>query len=216
MAKTVLLIGLGRFGMHIAKALYEIGQEVMAVDWDEDKINEVMPYVTDAQIGDSTKQAFLDTLGVEDYDLCYVTIGNNFQSSLETTSLLHELGAKCVISRADSEVQKKFLLRNGADEVIYMEKQMARWAAIRYSSHHILDYVPMDADNSLLEIAVPKEWQGISIKELDIRKKYHISILALKADGRYTIDISPDTVLAADETMLVIGKHKNLQKCFHI
>lgn len=216
MAKTVLLIGLGRFGRHIARQLYVIGREVMAVDWDEDKVNEVMPYVTDAAIGDSTNPAFLETLAVKSYDVCFVTVGNNFQSSLETTSLLKEMGAKYVISRADSEVQKKFLLRNGADDVIYMEQQMARWAAIRYSSNHILDYVPMDDDHALLEIIVPEDWQGVSVGSLDIRNRYHVNILAVKRQGKYMIDITPETILSSGETMLVMGKYKELQKCFHL
>ena len=129
--KNILLIGLGRFGKHVAYQLNELGHEVMAVDENENLVNEILPYVTDAQIGDSTNENFLESLGIKNYDICFVTIGGNFQNSLETTSLLKELGAKMVISRAERDVQAKFLLRNGADEVIYPEKQIANWAAIR-------------------------------------------------------------------------------------
>ena len=146
--KSILLIGLGRFGRHIAQELNELGHQVMAVDSNEDRVNAVLSYVTNAQIGDSTSEYFLRSLGVGNFDVCIVTIGGNFQSSLETTSLLKELGAKLVVSRAERDVQAKFLLRNGADEVVYPEKQLAKWAAIRYSSEHILDYIELQDDAS--------------------------------------------------------------------
>ena len=137
--KSILLIGLGRFGRHIAEELNKLGHEVMAVDENEDRVNAVLSIVTNAQIGDSTNAEFLEALGVRNFDVCIVAISGNFQSSLETTSLLKELGAKMVVSRAERDVQAKFLLRNGADEVLYPEKQLAKWAAIRYGSDHVLD-----------------------------------------------------------------------------
>lgn len=132
--KNILLIGLGRFGKHIALQLNKLGHEVMAVDSNEERVNEILPIVTNAQIGDSTNTEFLKSLGIGNFDVCIVTIGENFQNSLETTSLLKELGAKLVVSRAERDVQAKFLLRNGADEVVYPEKQVANWAAIRYTA----------------------------------------------------------------------------------
>ena len=122
--KSVLLIGLGRFGRHIASKLNKLGHQVMAVDSDEERVQAVLPYVTNAQIGDSTSWEFLDSLGVRNYDACIVAIGDDFQNSLETASLLKELGARKVIARAATGVQEKFLLRNGADEVVYPEKQL--------------------------------------------------------------------------------------------
>ncbi|MDO5709274.1 MAG: TrkA family potassium uptake protein, partial [Coriobacteriales bacterium] len=150
--KSVLLIGLGRFGMNVADKLNELGHEVMAIDCDEERVDNVLPLVTNAQIGDSTNPDFLETLGVQNYDVCIVAIAHNFQSSLETTSLLKEMGGRLVVARAESEVQKKFLLRNGADEVVYPEAQMARWAAVRYSADHILDYIELDEDHSIFEV----------------------------------------------------------------
>ena len=129
--KNVLLIGLGRFGRHIAMQLNQLGHEVMAVDWKEERVDKVLSFVTNAQIGDSTNAEFLQSLGIGNYDICFVTIGESFQNSLETTSLLKELGAKLVISRAERDVQEKFLLRNGADKVVYPEKQVAKWASFR-------------------------------------------------------------------------------------
>ena len=137
--KSILLIGLGRFGKHIAMKLHELNHEVMAIDKQEERVEEVIPFVTNAQIGDSMNEAFLRSLGVGNFDVCIVAIGNDFQSSLETTSLLKELGAKMVVSRAGRDVQAKFLLRNGADEIVYPEKQLANWTAIRYSSDHIFE-----------------------------------------------------------------------------
>ena len=136
--KSILLIGLGRFGRHIAIHLDQLGHQVMAVDNSDERAEAVLPFVTNAQIGDSTNGEFLESLGVRNYDVCIVAIGHDFQSSLETTSLLKEMGAKLVISRATTDVQEKFLLRNGADEVIYPEKQLAKWVAIRYSTDHVL------------------------------------------------------------------------------
>ena len=123
--KSILLIGLGRFGKHVAMHLHNLGHQVMAIDSTEERVNAVLPYVTEAQIGDSTNESFLSSLGIRNFDACIVAIGDNFQSSLETTSLLKELGAKLVVSRASSDVHQKFLLRNGADQVVYPEQQLA-------------------------------------------------------------------------------------------
>lgn len=214
--KSILLIGLGRFGRHIALQLNKLGHEVMGVDKNEDRVNSVMDIVTNAQIGDSTNSEFLRTLGVDNYDVCIVTIGSDFQASLETTSYLKEMGAKLVVSRAERDGQAKFLLRNGADEIVYPEKQVARWAAIRYSSEHILDYIELDDHNSIFEVTVPKSWLGETIGQLDIRKKYNINIVAVKQNGKMNVSVSPDCLLTNDNTMLVIGEYKNVQKCFRI
>ena len=214
--KSILLLGLGRFGRHIAQELNELGHQVMAIDSNEDRVNAVLSYVTNAQIGDSTSEYFLRSLGVGNFDVCIVTIGGNFQSSLETTSLLKELGAKLVVSRAERDVQAKFLLRNGADEVVYPEKQLAKWAAIRYSSEHILDYIELQDDHAIMEVTIPPEWMDRTIGEINIRKKYNINILALKKDGKLDMNITPDTQLCRDESMLVLGKYASIQKCFRL
>ena len=214
--KNILLIGLGRFGKHIAIQLNSLGHEIMAVDIDEERINTVLPYVTNAQIGDSTNYNFLKSLGIRNFDVCIVTISGNFQNSLETTSLLKELGAKLVVSRAERDVQKKFLLRNGADEVVYPEKQIAKWTAIRYASDHILDYVEVDDTHAFFEVEVPEKWLGKTVGELDIRKKYSISILAIKTDGKMNMAIGPDMELSSEDTLLVLGTYRDMQKCFRI
>ena len=214
--KSVLLIGVGRFGRHIAAQLAQLGHQVMAVDTDEERINEVMPFVTSAQIGDSTNAAFLRSLGVGNFDVCVVTISGSFQNSLETTSLLKELGAKCVVSRAERDVQAKFLLRNGADHVVYPEKQVARWAAIRYTSNHISDYIEIDDRHAIFEVEVPDSWVGRSIGELDVRRRFGINILGVKRAGKTDVSVTPETVLAREETILALGEYKTMQKCFRI
>ena len=161
--KNILLIGTGHFGRHIAGQLSQLGHQVMAVDTNEERISDVLPYVTSAQIGDSTNAEFLRSLGIGNFDVCIVTISGNFQNSLETTSLLKELGAKCVVSRAERDVQAKFLLRNGADHVVYPEKQVAKWAAIRYTADHIFDYIEIDEQHAIFEVEVPEGWVGKSI-----------------------------------------------------
>ena len=214
--KSVLLIGLGRFGRHIATKLIELDHQVMAIDKCEERVNAVLPYVTNAQIGDSTSEEFLSELGVRNYDVCIVAVGGDFQSSLETTSLLKDLGAKLVVSRAERDVQAKFLLRNGADEVVYPEKQVASWTAIRYTADHIFDYIKLDQDHAIFEVAIPESWLGKTVGEVDIRKKYGINIMALKRNGQMNLTIHSDTVLENGETMLVLGHNKDIQKCFHI
>ena len=214
--KTILLIGLGRFGLHIAKKLHELGHEVMAVDINEERINQAVPYVIDAQIGNSTNEEFLKSLGINNFDLCIVTISDDFQSSLETTSLLKELGAKKVVSRAERDGQAKFLLRNGADEIVYPEKQLASWMAIKYSADHILDYIEIDDEHAIFEVSVPKEWIGKTIGEIDIRKKYGINILGIKDGKKLNVNVSPSQLLSLELSLLVIGDYKKLKKCFKI
>ena len=214
--KNILLIGVGRFGRHIAMQLSQLGHQVMAVDTNEERINDVLPFVTNAQIGDSTNEEFLRTLGIGNFDVCFVTISSNFQNSLETTSLLKELGAKSVVSRAERDVQVKFLLRNGANNVVYPEKQMAKWAAIRYSADHIFDYIEIDEQHAIFEVQVPKEWIGKSVGELDVRRRFEINILGIKRAGKTDVSVMSDTILSENITILALGEYKALQKCFQI
>lgn len=210
--KTILLIGLGRFGRHTAARLHELGHQIMAVDKSEDRVQAVLPYVTNALVGDSTRRDFLESLGIRDFDLCIVAIGDDFQSSLETTAFLKELGAKRVVARASRDVHAKFLLRNGADDVVYPEKQMAEWTAMRYSSDLLFDYFSMGDGYAVMEMEVPKTWVGKSIRELDVRRTAHVNILGSKQNGRITMNIQPDTVLTGRETLLGLGREEDFQK----
>ncbi len=214
--KSILLIGVNHFGTMIARELHDMGHQVLAVDRDEERINAILPIVTDAQIGDSTNETFLRSLGINNFDVCIVRIGSDFQSSLETTALLKELGGRLVVSRADREIQAKLLLRDGADEVINPEKQIAEWAAIRYASNHILDYISLDNNHAVFEVSVPKEWIGKSIGQIDIRKRYGINIMAIKQYGEMNLSVKPEAVLSDSMTLLVLGEQKVMQKCFRI
>lgn len=214
--KSVLLIGLGRFGRGVAEKLNELHHQVLAVDKNEDRVNDILPLVTDAQIGDATSENFLRTLGVDNFDVCIVTIGEDFQSSLETTSLLKELGARKVVSRASREIHRKFLLRNGADDVVYPEGQLAAWTAIRHTTDHVLDYISLDAEYSIYDLSVPAEWDGKTVGMLDIRKKYNLNLLAVRDTGHLSMAVTSDTLLQEGQTILVLGKWKDIQKCFRI
>lgn len=214
--KSILLIGLGRFGSNIAAKLNELGHEVMAVDSCEERVNAVLPFVTAAQIGDSTSEEFLSSLGVPSFDACIVAIGDDFQNSLETAWLLKDLGAKKVIARASRGMQEKFLLRNGADEVVYPEKQLAAWTAIRCTSEHILDYMELEDGYAIYELSVPESWRGKTILQLDVRRKYDINILAVRENGRLDMNVGPDTLLDTERSILVLGHEKAVQKCFKL
>ncbi len=214
--RSVVLIGLGRFGRGVAEKLSELRHQVMAIDQNEERVNEVLPLVTDAQIGDATNELFLKSLGVDNYDVCIVAIGEDFKSSLQTTSLLRELGAKKVVSRASGEIHKKFLLRNGADEVVDPEAQLASWTAIRHTTDHILDYISLDSEYAIYDISVPAEWYGKTVGALDIRKKYNLNVLAVREDRHTSAAVTSDTMLLEGQTILVLGQWKDIQKCFRV
>ena len=176
--KSILLIGLGRFGKHIAMELHNLGHQILAVDSTEERVDSVLPY--------------------------------------ETTSLLKELGAKLVVSRASSDVHEKFLLRNGADKVVYPEQQLAKWTAIRFSSDHILDFVNLEGDYDIYEVDLPSQWIGMSVGGIDIRKKYGINIIAVRHGRVLNFSVTPDTTFEETDTLLVLGQYRELQKCFKI
>ena len=210
--KNVLLIGLGRFGRHAAMKLHDLKHQVMAVDIDEEKVNEVLPYVTSGVIGDGTSEQFIQSLGVRNFDLCIVAIGDNFQSSLETTALLKENGAKFVVSRASRDVHRKFLLHNGADSVVYPEKQMASWTAVRYTADHVFDYIQLTDDFSIYETSVPNEWIGRTIVDLRVRQQHQINILAVKYMGKLEPMPAADHVFRKGEMIFVMGSNKSLSR----
>lgn len=214
--KSFLLIGLGRFGSHIAINLYEMHNQVMAIDIDENKINAILPYVTKAQIGDCTNEDYVRSLGVKNYDVCIVSVGDDFEHSLLITCLLKEFGARLIVSRASSDIHAKLLLRNGADHVVYPERQLAKWTATCYSSEKVFDYIELDSDHAIYEVSIPEEWIGKKIIDLNVRKTYNINILGIKKGSKTNISIGPDTVVEKDCNMIVLGSHKAVQKCFRI
>ena len=213
--KSILIIGLGRFGTYMAKKFTELGNHVMVLDTDEEKVNEILPYVTSAQIGDATKTAVLDGLGIDNFDLCAVCMGENFQGSLEATSLLKEGGAKYVLSRASTEIQAKFLMRNGADEVIFPEKQTAERLAVRYSANNVFDYIQLTPEYAIYEIPTPKSWEGKTIRDKGVRAKYNLNILAIKCGGSLTPLPSADHVFSCAERLIVMCRKSDIEKLTH-
>lgn len=206
--KSILIIGLGRFGRHMAKKFSEQNNDVMAIDINEERINNVLSVVTNALIGDATNEQFMETIGVRDFDLCVVAIGDNFQSSLETTALLKDLGAKFVLARASRDVHAKFLLRNGADDVIYTEKETAERLAVKYGSDNIFNYIELNDEYSIYEIAVPSSWLNKSILKVNVRSKYGISILATKQGNNIYPLPKPEHVFTDSESLMILGKTK--------
>ena len=210
--KSILIIGLGRFGRHMAKKFSEQNNDVMAIDINEERINNVLSVVTNALIGDATNEQFMETIGVRDFDLCVVAIGDNFQSSLETTALLKDLGAKFILARASRDVHAKFLLRNGADDVIYTEKETAERLAVKYGSDNIFNYIELNDEYSIYEIAVPAAWLNKSILKVNVRSKYGISILATKQGNNIFPLPKPEHVFTDSESLMILGKNEDVSR----
>ena len=210
--KSFLIIGMGRFGQYLCRELSKLGNEIMIVDDEEERMEPCMPLVTSAKIGDCTKPEVLKALGAANFDTCFVCIGTNFQSSLEITSLLKEMGARWVVSRASTDVQAKFLLRNGADEVVYPERDIAEKAAKKHSSSHVFDFLDLPGNYGIYEIPPRREWIGKSIREVNVRAQYHISIMGVK-NGLDTMVLPlADYVFCEEEHLLVLASDADMEK----
>lgn len=210
--KSILIIGMGRFGRHLCKNLADLGNQIMIVDEVEENLEEMLPYVVSAKIGDCTNENVLKSLGIANFDLCFICIGTNFQSSLEITSLVKELGGRRVISKANRDIHAKFLLRNGADEVIYPDRDIAEKLAVRYSADHVFDYIELTEEYSIYEIPPLPQWVGKSLKESGIRNRHNISILGTKKEGKVKLMPSADYVIQGDEHMMAIGKKADIDR----
>ena len=210
--KSILMIGMGKFGHRLCRELFRMGNEVMVADCDENKLEDLLPFVTSAKIGDCTKEEVLRSFGIGNFDMCIVCIGTNFQNSLEITSMLKELGAKYVVSKANRDIHAKFLLRNGADEVVYPDRDIAERLAVSLSSTHVFDYIELTDDFSIYEISTAEEWVGKSIKEMNFRVKYHVSILATKEGEQMSLLPSADYRFRGDEHLMIIGEQKHIRQ----
>ncbi len=197
----------------MCRNLAALDNEIMIVDQEEERLEDMLPLVVSAKIGDCTNETVLRSLGVANFDICFVCIGTNFQSSLEITSLVKELGAKYVVSKANRDIHAKFLLRNGADEVIYPDRDIAEKMAVRYSANHVFDYIELTEEFSIYEIPPVLEWVGKNLKELMLRNIYHISILAIKgSEGAMNMMPSADYVIQGDDHLMVIGTKADIDK----
>lgn len=210
--QSVLVIGLGRFGRHLALKLAELGNEVMVVDKDEAAVNRVAPFVTSAHIGDCMDEQVIESIGVRNFDVCFVCISDNFQSSLEITWQLKEAGAKEIVSKTDREMHAKFLLQIGATSVIHPERDMAWRTAVKYSSDHIFDYIELAPEYSITEIDVPQAWVGESIRDLKIREKYKVNIIATREDEHVYPTINAEHVFVKGEHLYISGNQKDILK----
>jgi trk system potassium uptake protein TrkA len=206
----MLVIGLGHFGRHLAIKLAELGNEVMVVDKDEDAVNRIASKVTRAQIGDCMDADVLNSLGVGNFDICFVCISDNFQSSLEITSLLKEMGAKLVVSKTDRDIHAKFLKKIGADEVIYPERDMAQRTAMRFSAKNAFEYFEFTPEYAIFEILVPENWVGKSIAALNVRSRHNISVIGIKNKDHVIPIMDPDYILKKDEHLIITGCKRDL------
>ena len=211
--KSILVIGIGRFGQHLCENLAEYDNEIMAVDISEERLEPILPYVVSAKIGDCTNEAVLQSLGVGNYDVCFVCIGNNFQNSLEITNLSKAMGAKYVVSKANRDIHARLLLKNGADEVVYPDRDVAEKIAVRYSANKVFDYTELADGISIYEIMPLKEWVGKSIRQLNIRQVYGISVVALKLpDGSMKFMPGADYVVEQNVHLMVMGKQEETER----
>lgn len=209
--KSFLLIGLGRFGKHMAAKLVSSGNDVMAVEKDENTANAAASFIRNIEIGDSTDEEYIKSLGVDNFDICMVAIGDDFQAALETIVLLKDNGAKYIAARAKQDVHKKLLLRNGADYVVYAERDMAERLAVRFGENNILDYIELGDDYAIYEIGVPNGWVGKSILEESVRTRYNVNILAIKANGQTFPSPDPQHIFEKSETLLIMGSQKDIK-----
>lgn len=210
--KSILIIGLGRFGRHLCQKLMSLHNEVMIVDRDEETINSLMNEVTSAQIADCTDENVLHSLGIQNFDLCFVCVGSDFTSSLLITSMLHDMGAKRVIAKASRDIHAKLLLRNGADEVVYPERDSAERMAVRMSAQNVFDYIELTADYSIYEIPPLENWIGRTVREVDVRNRFHLNILAIKTAGVLKPLPGGDYVFTGSEHLLALASKEDAKK----
>ena len=210
--KSILMIGLGRFGRHMAQKLIESGHEVLAVDISEERADAAVGIIPQILIGDATDERFMESLGVRNFDLAVVAISENFQQVLEIVVLLKDLGCKYTVARATKDVHKKLLLRNGADYVVYAEREVAERLAIKFGADNIFDYVELTPEIGIYDIAIPLQWIGKSIKELSIRNKYQVSVMAIKKNGNIYPLPSPNHVLSDWESVMVMGTAEHVRE----
>ena len=210
--RSILIIGLGRFGRHLATSLADLGNELMVIDKNEAVLNKIAPYVTSAQIGDCTDEIVLKDLGVANFDLCFVCISNDLESSLVITMTLKELGAHKVVTKVNQDLHAKFLLQNGADDVIYPERDMAIRTAMKYSAQNAFDYIELSKHYGIFEIAAPKSWIGRSLTEINVRKKYHVNVIAYKCRDQIMPLDKEEYYFSEDQHLIVAGDKKNFHE----
>ena len=210
--KSVLIIGMGRMGRHLAKKMLQLGNDVMVVDVREDIINALSGEFTDSSICDCTNEAVVASLGVDNFDICFVTIGEDFQSSLVVTSLLKKHGARMIVAKTNQDIQAELLRTIGADEIVNPEVEIAEKLAVRYNAKNIFDFVPLTAEYSIYEIPILPQWVGQSVVEVDVRRKYRINIIAVKNGNLLNPNLGPDYRFREGDHLIVIGRSDEVFK----
>lgn len=210
--KSFLVIGIGRFGFNLAKTLYELGHEVLAIDEDEERIEEIAEYVTHAVAGDATDETVLKSLGARNFDVAVVALGESMEASILITVLLKEMGVKYIVGKAQSELHAKILTKVGIDRAILPERDMGVRVAHNLAQSNILDYIELSPEHSILEMSVPKKWIGKTLRELDVRARYGVSIMAVKNGVDINISPDPESILSDEDVLVIIGDNDDLNK----
>ena len=210
--KSILIIGLGNFGRHIAKKFIENGHEIMAVDRNEAKADAAVEDISHILIGDATDERFMKGLGIDNFDLAVIAISDNFQATLEITVILKDLGCKYIVARASQDIHKKLLLRNGADYVSYAEREAAERLAISLGNDSIFDFIELTEEVGIYEISVPYKWIGKNVIDLNVRNKHHLNVLATKKNGKINLELGASHIFCSDETIMVMGSQKDVDR----
>jgi len=210
------VIGLGRFGSSVAYELNEAGQEVLGIDINEEKVEDAESIVTHAIVGDSTDVEVLKSAGIRNFDCVIVAIGNDMQSSILTTLILKELGVKKVIAKATSKTQGRVLEKVGADWIIYPERDMGSRVAHQLLSPNVLNYIQLSEEYNIEELKIPSSLTEKSLKELDLRAKYNISVIAIVCNEEIIISPSPDHIIHEGDFLVVIGSREDLAQFVNV
>lgn len=208
--KQYAVIGLGRFGVSVARKLYEAGHEVLGIDINEERVEDAEQYVTHAVVADTTEEKALNSIGIRNFDCVIVAIGIDMQSSILTVSLLKELGIKKIIAKALGKRHGQVLDKVGAEWVIYPERDMGERVANQLLSPNMLNYIELSKEYSIEEIMIPSKMAGHNLRDLDIRAKYNVSVIAIVRDGNITILPSPDEIIKEKDILVMIGHRKDL------
>ena len=208
--KSYVVIGLGKFGTAVALELMELGNEVLAIDRDEELVQRISGFVTDAVVADAQDEEVLRSLGVRNYDCGVVAIGENVSASILTTLLLKEFGLARVCCKASDEMHRKALLKVGADKVVIPEKEMARRFARSLSSASVMDYIELSQDYAMVEYNVPASWVGKSLSELNVRAKYGFAVIAFRRGGKFIVSPDPHDAMRPEDIIVALGKAEDL------
>lgn len=210
--KQYAVIGIGRFGLSVAKTLYSMGHDVLAVDKDHDRIQEIYHYVTHAVEADSTDEDALKALGLRNFDAVVITIGSDIQSSILTTLLCKEMGVKFIVGKAHNELHAKVLYKIGVDKVIFPERDMGMKLAHSLASYNILDHIELASEYSLVELSAISEWEGKSLRHIDMRRRFGLNVVAIKRGQDILISPKGDDIINRDDILVVIGRNNDIRR----